>query len=372
MNHHSFWESDFIGKKRDITIIGAGIVGLSTAISLAEAMPHLSIKIIERGNMPYGASTKNAGFSCFGSISELLDDIESMGVDRTMDLVKLRWQGLQKLRSRVGDISLKYLPATGVEIFRKSDGPLQDTCIENISYCNELMYNTLEIKNTYKLVDQETLPGLSDLSIVNQYEGTINPMHMMDSLHQKAVALGVKIHYGINVNNIDTNNQCISTDNFDIDYKYLIVCTNGFTKKLLPNLEVIPARNQVLITKPIENFKLDHGYHLDKGYVYFRSYEGRILLGGGRNIGGDEEYTDQHGNTETITNYLHEILDLIHPRATVDNYWSGILGIGPEKFPICEWVDDNILCGVRMGGMGVAIGSQLGEIIADMAISKFA
>ena len=60
--NYSFWEKYFIAQDTDITIIGSGIVGLSTAISIRERAPHMSVKILERGSVPYGASTKNAGF----------------------------------------------------------------------------------------------------------------------------------------------------------------------------------------------------------------------------------------------------------------------------------------------------------------------
>ena len=69
----SFWERDSFFNDIDVVIIGSGIVGLSTALSLRERDATLRIAIIERGAMPTGASTRNAGFACFGSITELLD-----------------------------------------------------------------------------------------------------------------------------------------------------------------------------------------------------------------------------------------------------------------------------------------------------------
>ena len=64
----------------------------------------------------------------------------------------------------------------------------------------------------------------------------------------------------------------------------LIVCTNAFTKQLIPELDVIPFRNQVLITKKIQDLKLKGCFHYNKGYVYFRNVGNRILLGGFRNL----------------------------------------------------------------------------------------
>jgi cation diffusion facilitator CzcD-associated flavoprotein CzcO len=76
----SFWEKSLYFESLDFTIIGAGIVGLSTAIFLKEKFPRSKILILERGYLPSGASTKNAGFACFGSPTELYDDLSKISV----------------------------------------------------------------------------------------------------------------------------------------------------------------------------------------------------------------------------------------------------------------------------------------------------
>jgi hypothetical protein len=42
------------------------------------------------------------------------------------------------------------------------------------------------------------------------------------------------------------------------------------------------------------------------------------------------------------------------------------MGIGAAKKPLVEKVSDNIALAVRMGGMGIAIGSLIGEEGADL------
>ena len=65
----SFWEKDFF-IAYDHIVVGSGIVGLSTAIAIKEKQPNSRVLVLERGIFPTGASTKNAGFACFGSLSE--------------------------------------------------------------------------------------------------------------------------------------------------------------------------------------------------------------------------------------------------------------------------------------------------------------
>jgi len=369
--NYSFWEKYFMETPVDITIIGSGIVGLSTAISIKEKRPDLSIKLLERGSLPYGASTKNAGFSCFGSVSELLDDINAMGEQACMDVVKMRWQGLQKLKERVGEANLEYKHEGGTELFLQKDKLLKSKCLDNLEYCNELIGDHLSLKNCYANKANEILEGFDRETIFNQYEGTINPFSMMQQLKRICQQLNIEIIYGIEIESINKADQTLSAKHgLRIPFKKLIICTNGFAAKLLPDLQVIPARNQVLITKPLPDLSLCSGYHVDKGYIYFRQYEGRILLGGGRNIDPITETTSDFGNTELIQNYLKEVLETIYKGAgnAIDFWWSGILGIGPSKYPIIEWISKDILVGVRLGGMGVAIGSHLGDLLAEEVV----
>jgi len=369
--NYSFWEKKYLESPSDITIIGSGIVGLSTAISIKEKQPWLTVKVLERGYQPYGASTKNAGFSCFGSISELLDDIATMGEESCAEVVQMRWKGLKKLKERVGENTLEYKHCGGTEVFHKTENELKDLCLSKIDFSNDFIKDTIQLENCFSIRPNTSLREFSATNIYNAYEGVINPMSMMEALMQKCHHLSIQIIYGVEISKIDYTNKILKTTaNHQINYHKLILCTNGFTHNLLPNLPVIPARNQVLITKPLENNPLTSAYHLDKGYVYFREYDSRILLGGGRNLDIDVETTDQFGTTEKIQNYLVQILESICPGASkeIDYWWSGILGIGPTKYPICEWVDDDVLAGVRLGGMGVAIGSYLGDVLAEKVV----
>ena len=70
--HQTFTDYDFI-------VVGGGITGLSTAASLRDLHPNAKILLLERGLLPSGASTRNAGFACFGSVTELLNDIKVLG-----------------------------------------------------------------------------------------------------------------------------------------------------------------------------------------------------------------------------------------------------------------------------------------------------
>ena len=116
-NQLSYWEiTSFLDF--DVIIIGSGIVGLNAAIHLKKTEPLLKVVVMESGFLPSGASTKNAGFACFGSISELIEQERLGGFDTLYNLIEKRWKGLLKLRKILGDKAIDYQPLSGYELFK--------------------------------------------------------------------------------------------------------------------------------------------------------------------------------------------------------------------------------------------------------------
>jgi len=372
--HLSYWEKQEISKPDQIVIVGSGVVGITTSIYIKRKNPEISVIILERGQLPLGASTKNAGFSCFGSVSEVLDDLGHMSEGEVINLIRNRYNGLQRLLSLVSNNEIEYFNNGGYEVFTHDQEELFQSCVEKINHCSDLVYEATGIKNAYQLMDTPYGLNTEEKSIFNPYEGQLNPMKLMKSLITTAIKSGVMILNGITVNEIVENSKELKCNNdIVVPYKKLVICTNGFATKLLKDLDLKTVRNQVLMTKPIEGLQLKGCYHYNKGYVYFRDYHGRVLLGGGRDIAMEEETTDEFGLTEKIQNYLKSFLYNtigIDKNIEIDHWWSGILGVGSTKSTIIREYRKDHFMGVRMGGMGVALGSEVGYKLASMVVMK--
>jgi len=373
----SFWEKDTFLSPTDFAIIGSGIVGLNAAIHLKEKHPKSRVVILERGTLPIGASTRNAGFACFGSLTELLDDLESESIDEVLNLVEKRWRGLQRLRERIGDKNLDFKAWGGYELFEEKEAAIFENCSAKIDFFNEKLKPIIGTENTFQVTDnQKNIFNFKNIKhlIWNRAEGQIHTGKMMRSLWQLAIAKGVEIFNGVEVIDFENNEKEVTifgNYGFQIKAAKVGIATNGFVKKLLPNLTIQPARNQVLITQPIPNLHLKGTFHYDRGYVYFRNVGNRILLGGFRNLDKKQETTHQFGLTHPIQNALENFLRktiLPHQTIEIDHWWSGIMGVGDTKEPILQAVEKNIFVGVRLGGMGVAIGSLIGEELAELMI----
>ena len=368
----SFWEKDSF-QNYDVIIVGAGIVGLSTAASLKEKNEKLSILVLEKGVLPTGASTKNAGFACFGSITEVLSDFETTGEIETLKLIKQRFKGLNILRNRLGDENIDFQQNGGYELLDNSNVEK----LEQLDRINKLTYPLFD-ENIYSIendkIDSFGFNNKHVLALVkNKLEGQIHSGKMMSSLWNYVQSLGVKILTSTEVLDIkdEQNYSEVRCKNISFSAKKVVICTNAFTKTLFPALELNPGRGQVLITKPIENLPFKGVFHVDEGYYYFRNYGKRVLFGGGRNLDFEGETSTEFSLNEKIFNVLESKLrEIIIPGFDfeIEHKWAGIMAFGGTKVPILEKVSKNVLLGVRLNGMGVAIGSKLGEELSERII----
>ena len=366
----SYWELKNWFSNIEFTIVGSGIVGLHCALNLQERFPESKILVLEKGILPQGASTKNAGFACFGSLSEIIDDLKSHTQEEVIQLVQKRKLGLELLRKRLGDSVIDYKPFGGYELFLKEDTNVYEECLQKLPFINEMLQPLFKSDSFVKEVDRFGFLGIHEYAVFNPFEGQIDTGNMMQALLKEAVSKNILILNQIEVisflDKIDSVE--IAVNGFDFLTKKLLFATNGFASSLTNN-EVRPARAQVLITEPIKNLQIKGTFHLDKGYYYFRNIENRILIGGGRNLDFDGETTTEIAETELIQNRLEKLLkEVILPNQNFEiaQRWSGIMGIGNSKKPIVSQLSENVYCGVRLGGMGVAIGSLVGKELASL------
>lgn len=377
--HLSFWEKHSYFEGIDLLIIGGGIVGLNAALAVNELKPDCKILIVDRGAfLPYGASTRNAGFACFGSMSELVDDLQKASFEEVFNLVRKRYKGLQRLLSILKNDIVFYEGNGGYEIFREEDEPLFETCCENMNLFNEQLETITGLKNNYSVVSECIsefgFRGVKRM-IKNAGEGQLDTGAMMKALLKQVRSRNIEVLTGIEIKGwkkLDGGLEVETGNGFSISAKKLLVTTNAFARQLLPQLEVEPGRAQVLVTKPLANLKFKGTFHIEKGYYYFRNIGTRVLFGGGRNLNFKGERTYDFNLTELVQsrleNLLREVILPGHP-FEIEQRWSGIMGLGPSKSTIVKEAAPSVFCAVRMGGMGVAIGSLIGQEVAELICS---
>ena len=377
MENISFWEKKWF-TNYDYVVIGAGIVGCFAALKIANEKKNAKVALIERGILPLGASTKNAGFACFGSITEIEKSRKEMSDDDLLSLLELRIKGLEKLRNNLGDKNISYSNCKGYELFFGIDA--LDRRIHKI---NELL-NPLIDKKVFSLRNkyikrfgfaEEIVVGLTE----NKFEGSIDPGKMIFSLKKKLDSLSVDCYFSTEVESFEETSKKIylklksSNQSIDIKTNKLVICTNAFAKRWFDMEDISPGRGFILLTNKIPDLKINGCFHYNGGYYYFRNIGNRLLLGGGREIDIKNETTYSFGINSRIRQKLIEDLKrFIVPNKDyhIKSEWSGIMGFGQNKLPLIKKFSENISLGVRLGGMGISIGSIVGEKTAELVLDK--
>ena len=379
----SVWEQSTYYAPKDVVIIGCGFVGLWTAYELIHKNPKLKITILERGVIPSGASTRNAGFSCFGSVSELMYDVELMGEANMLETVKMRYDGLQRIQQVFGKAEIDYDQFGGYELFEEG-GPYDISKLDaDIAYLNKTLAPALKTpkqngkylpiySNESKKISKFGFQKIQALAF-SPLEGQLNSAKLVLALQQAVQAKGVQILFNTEVKKFKSHKKGVTLQTnleANLETKQLLICTNGFAKQLLPTLDVVPARGQVFVTEPIPNLKFKGTFHFDEGFYYFRNLGNRILLGGARNKDFKNEKTTSLETSKLIQKTLEEfMMKRILPKGAkkpkIELRWSGTMGMGKIKKPIIQELQPNVYCAVRMSGMGVAIA----PIVAQKAVA---
>lgn len=368
----SFWEQDAM-LDADFIVVGAGLIGLQTALELHERRPGARIIVLERGLLPCGASSRNAGFACFGSLTEILHDLDAMGESAALALIERRWKGLRRLRKRLSDDAIEYEAFGGFELL--PDANL--TALHQLEQVNNalrpLFGKPVFTVDTPSLRTSGFGPQVKAL-VRNPLEGQVHSGKLMRSLAKLTAQRGIEIRYGVQVTEFEENACEVKVKSMgDIVFRAprVAVCTNGMTSSLLPSAGITPARGQVIVTAPIPGLPWRGAYHMEQGFYYFRNIGERVLLGGGRHLDSDAEATCDSHVTQGIQSALEKMLsDVIVPgRATVIEYrWAGIMGFSLNKQPIARLMSDRIAFGFGCNGMGLALGAEIAAETAGLLL----
>jgi glycine/D-amino acid oxidase-like deaminating enzyme len=374
----SYWERESF-LRYNVIVIGSGIVGLSAAIEVKRRRPDWSVLVLERGIFPTGASTRNAGFACFGSPTEILADIQSAGQEQALALIDQRRRGLALLRERLGDDAIGYQEHGGYELLFARDLGV----VDQLDYLNDLLRpiiggTTFTLRN--ELIEDFRFNTAKVRALVlNRYEGQIDTGRMMRTLIRYAQESGVEILTGAEVIGIDEEaavpdvivRDPVTQEPVTFRPERVVVCANAMIHKLLPEIDIMPGRGQVMITEPIEDLPWKGTFHFDQGFYYFRNVGQRVLFGGGRNLAFDQEKSNEFSYNPIILDRLETLLsEVILPdfKFRIDQKWTGIMGFSEEKCPIVRRLGEAVVVGFGCNGMGVALGSEIGKNAAELAV----
>ncbi len=374
----SLWEAESFFAPQDFVIAGAGLAGLWTAVELKTLHPSASVLVLERGHIPTGASTRNAGFACFGSPTEMISDAILFGEATMWSNVEMRYKGISKIREYFGDRVIEYDNCRGYECFAANEERIE-TVTAKLGWLNNGMKTITGKSEAFKWANEKIIPfGFSGFGamIENKLEGGLHSGKLVQALLQKAQQAGVRFLFGTSLQawRSESSSVKLKTDHGNFVAGKLVLATNAFLSEMLDEPLVTPARGQILVTEPIPGLQLSGTFHYDEGYFYFRNVGNRILLGGARNTSPATEATLEMEITAPIQLRLEQFASkhLLNGKAiNITHRWSGIMAFTKDKRPIIKQVTPTVYAISACNGMGVALTPIAAAILATMVAGTF-
>jgi gamma-glutamylputrescine oxidase len=359
----SWWELDTMAAPRNLIVVGSGITGLSAALFYRRRFPDRSVQVLDRGFWPTGATGRNAGFACFGSAGELVDDLASESEAEVRERLELRLAGLQLLRQELGDNEIGYKMTGGYELFDDYNDPHYRNSVAQLGRFSEWVQSVTGIAGSYSIRQVNGFPA-----IFNPLEGYVHSGQLLLRLYRKAMEAGVEVRWNTAVARVHSGGVVLQ-DGIELTAEKVLLAVNGFASSLTTDTAIKPARGYVFVTNRLEKLPWHGCYHYNRGYVYFRDVGNRLLIGGARDVDKETETSMENAINPVIRQWLIDFVDGhlgISDGWKIETEWTGIMGFGVSKSPECRVTSEGVYIAAGLGGMGVAIGMKLAEKAVDL------
>jgi glycine/D-amino acid oxidase-like deaminating enzyme len=353
----------------DVAIVGGGLSGVGAAWELRES--GLRVALLEERTLASGASGRNAGFLLAGPAMEYLRAVEASGAETVLEI----WRFTERNNRAIGRI---------VQELRLECGYLRRGSMSLA--VSEQEWERLRSGHTALrkvgietcLVDRQDLPRPFDDAYLGglYYPGNaeIQPAAFVRGV-AGAVASRVQILERTCVEAVACSGSWIlRTRSGVVQAESVILATNAYSPRLLPDLSIVPIRGQVLATVPLKPVVVPFPMYADFGYQYWRQTpDGRLVVGGWRNL----HLAEETGSEETLHQGIQAELSrfaawIAGHEMQVELRWAGIMGFTPDLLPLVGAVPgtQGLWMAAGYSGHGVAMAFSCGGCVAGSSTGQ--
>ena len=363
-------------KNYDVVIVGAGISGLSTAYWLNKEDPTLTIAIVEKSRLGFGASGRNAGFVTCGSVEHFNRLISKHGKDEAVEIWKFAETNLKLLQEHIiqGDGDSVEFAKRGAYSLAAQENEFTE--LKNVAKTMAELdipvetYSAAEIQKNVGAVN--FVGGIKYLD-----DAEVNPLLLLELMQNRIKADFFELTEAHSYEETSQGTRILKTDNGDFECSMIVYCLNGYSPTMHPYFadKIYPTRAQILMMEKAPPF-MDGPCYANFYLDYFRQMpNGSLLIGGFRQLEKATEVGYSDHVTDVIQGALHEFVLTHLPTLKdkkVSHRWGGIMGFSKDGQPMIGALpeDNQVYFAGGYTGHGIGLAFNTGKSLVDMMFGR--
>jgi gamma-glutamylputrescine oxidase len=337
----------------DACVVGLGGSGLAAIGSLLDR--GLRVAGIDATQVGGGAAGRNGGFFLAGLADFHHVLAEQLGHERAAALYRLTLEEMDRMAAetptairRTGSLRIATTPAEA------ADCAAQRTAMEDDG------------------LPVEPYEGPEGSGLRFPEDGSLQPLTRCRLLARRVAGRGALLFERSPVVAVEQGRVVAATGGH-VRCDRVLVCVDGNLERLLPDLggRVRTARVQMLATAPTDEVHLPMPVYARFGYDFWQQLpDGRIALGGSRDVGGHDEWTGDAVCSPPVQTALEAVLrDQVGVRARITHRWAGAIGFSDGALPLLEEVRPGVTAVGGYRGTGNVVGALYARAAVELAVT---
>jgi glycine/D-amino acid oxidase-like deaminating enzyme len=328
----------------EVCVVGLGGTGLS-CITEALALGARSVIGIDAIGVAAGAAGRNGGLLVSGTSEFHHDAVAALGRERTVAITERTVAEIDRIACEALRIA--------------ASAQVLDDC---------------ERQRAQMVADgfaAQSYAGPEGDGILLPTDAVCNPLLRCRTIAVRALERGARLHGATTARTIEPGR--VRTDGGTIRARHVFVCIDGNLGRLVPEVasDARTARLQMLATAPAPEVSFTRPVSTRDGYDYWQQLpDASIVLGGGRDVAADGEWTSESTPGAAVQEYLTSVLRTkLGVGAEVTHRWAAVVSYTETGLPVFRTLGDGVYVMGAYSGTGNVVGAILGRGAAQLALT---
>jgi gamma-glutamylputrescine oxidase len=339
--------------RADVCVVGLGGSGLTAVEELLAR--GASVVGLDAGQVGGGAAGRNGGFLLAGLADAYHRVVEQLGRERAAQLHRLTLEEMERMTAATPQ-AVRRVGSLRVE---DTDEGLRDCAAQ----AQALRADGFAV---------EEYDGPEGRGLLFPDDGAMQPLQRCRALARESLRRGARLFEQSAV--VDVSGGRVTTSGGQVECGAVVVAADGRLELLLPELSGIvrTVRLQMLGTAPTTQVQVPRPVYLRGGFEYWQQLpDGRLAVGGFRDVGGEREETADATPAEPVQGALEALLrDRIGVTAPVTHRWAASVGFTRSGLPWLGEVRERVWAAGGYCGTGNVIGALCGRAMAARALGE--